>query len=117
QQALPAGNIGTPADLLEYRQDAAGRYAAYRLQPGEALYSSVVVRFTGRVFAEDVNALAAEIAKRSGIADVTDIPIGYEVKIPLDLLQAEFLPPGDPRRAEYEAGIADSDKFSNQVKS
>ncbi|HEV8630067.1 MAG TPA: N-acetylmuramoyl-L-alanine amidase [Thermoanaerobaculia bacterium] len=116
QQALPAGPEGTPADLLEYRQDAAGRYAAYRLQPGEALYSAVVVRFTGRVFAEDVNALAAEIAKRSGIDDVTDIPIGYEVKIPLDLLQAEFLPPGDPRRAEYEASLTDSNRFKNPVR-
>ena len=115
QQALPAGSIGTPADLLQYREDAAGRYAAYRLQPGEALYSSVVVRFTGRVFAEDVNALAVEIARRSGIADVTDIPIGYEVKIPLDLLQAEFLPPGDPRRAEYEASLSDSNRFTNPV--
>src|SRR6185503_10536382 len=115
QGALPAGSIGTPADLLQYREDAAGRYAAYRLQPGEALYSSVVVRFTGRVFAEDVNALAGEIAQRSGIADVTDIPIGYEVKIPLDLLQAEFLPPGDPRRAEYEASLSDSNRFTNPV--
>ena len=115
QRALPAGGAGTPADLLQYREDAAGRYAAYRLQPGEALYSSVVVRFTGRVFAEDVNALAGEIAKRSGIADVTDIPIGYEVKIPLDLLQAEFLPAGDPRRAEYEASLSDSNRFTNPV--
>ena len=115
QQALPAGAAGSPADLLQYREDAAGRYAAYRLQPGEALYSSVVVRFTGRVFAEDVNALASEIAKRSGIADVTDIPIGYEVKIPLDLLQAEFLPAGDPRRAEYETSLAESDRFTNPV--
>jgi N-acetylmuramoyl-L-alanine amidase len=116
QQALPAGPGGTPADLLQYREDAGGRYAAYRLQPGEALYSAVVVRFTGRVFAEDVNALAGEIAARSGIADVTDIPIGYEVKIPLDLLQAEFLPPGDPRRAEYEAGLSDSNRYSNPVR-
>ncbi len=115
QQALPAGPEGTPADLLTYHQDAEGRFASYRLQPGEALYSSVVVRFTGRVYAEDVNALAREIAKRSGIADVTGIPIGYEVKIPLDLLQPEFLPPGDPRRAEYEAGLSDSNRYSNPV--
>jgi N-acetylmuramoyl-L-alanine amidase len=115
QEALPAGAGGTPADLLRYREDAGGRYAAYRLQPGEALYSSVVVRFTGRVFADDVNALAAEIAARSGIADVTDIPIGYEVKIPLELLQAEFLPAGDPRRAEYEASLSDSNRFTNPV--
>jgi len=114
--ALPAAE-GNEAALLRYGKDEKGSYATYRLQPKEALYSSVVVRFTGRVFAEDVNALAKEIATRNGIADVTDIPIGYEVKIPLDLLQPEFLPPGDPTRAEYEAGIADSDKFSNQVKS
>jgi N-acetylmuramoyl-L-alanine amidase len=115
RQALPDGPVGTPADLLDYRQDDEGKYAVYRLQPGEALYSAVVVRFTGRVFAEDVNALAAEIAKRSDIADVTEIPIGYEVKIPLELLQPEFLPPGDPRRAEYEAGLSDTNRFSNPV--
>ena len=39
-------------------EDAQGRYAIYRLQKGEALYSAVVVRFTGRVHAEDVNAKA-----------------------------------------------------------
>ena len=87
-----------PSGPLVYAEDSGGEYALYRLQAGEALYSSVVVRFTGRVFAEDVNAVAAEIAARSRIADVTDIPIGYGVKIPLELVQPEFLPAGHPRR-------------------
>jgi N-acetylmuramoyl-L-alanine amidase len=117
KQALPAIDGSNPGALLRYGQDEKGRYAIYRLQPKEALYSAVVVRFTGRVFAEDVNGLAKEIAARNGIADVTNIPIGYEVKIPLDLVQPEFLPPGDPKRAEYEASLADSNKFSNQVQS
>jgi N-acetylmuramoyl-L-alanine amidase len=87
---------------LEYAEDAAGPFALYRLRSGEALYSAVVVRFTGRDRAEDVNALAAEIATRSGIPDVTDIPVGYPVRIPLDLLLPQFLPANDPRRLEWE---------------
>jgi N-acetylmuramoyl-L-alanine amidase len=102
--------------LLQYGADNDGEFAVYRLRPHEALYSSVVVRFTGRVFAADVNALAGKIARRSGIPDVTDIPIGYRVKIPFDLLQPEYLPEGHPRRKEYEEGLRQSARFSNPVK-
>jgi N-acetylmuramoyl-L-alanine amidase len=76
--------------------------AVYRLQPGEALYSAVVVRFTGQLGAAEVNATAAELAKRSGITDVTSIPVGYPVRIPFELLLPEYLPPGHPRRVEWE---------------
>lgn len=100
---------------LRFDRDAAGEYAVYALEPGEALYSSVVVRFTGRIHADDVNALAAEIAERSGIVDVTDIPVGYPVKVPLDLMQPEFLLPTHPRRQEYEASMLASARFRNQV--
>ena len=89
---------GTVSGPLEYR---AGE-AVYRLRPGEALYSAVVVRFTGQLHAADVNATAAEIAKNSGIEDVTAIPVGYPVRISYDLLLPEFLPPGSPRRAAWE---------------
>lgn len=100
---------------LEYSGDQQGEFAIYRLKPGEALYSSVVVRFTGRVFAEDVNGLAQEVAARSGIRDVTDIPIGYEVRIPFSLLLPEYLPAGHPARREYEEGLIASAQFSNVV--
>ena len=116
---LPAFRAALPAaegHRLHFGKDAGGEYAVYRLRPGEALYSSVVVRFTGRVFGADVNALAAEIAARNGIRDVTDIPVGYRVKIPADLLLPEFLPEGHPRRREYEAELAASARFSNQVR-
>jgi len=89
--------------LLEYGSDPQGPFAGYRLRPGEALYSAVVVRFTGRSGAEDVNALAERIAARSGIRDLRDIPAGYLVKIELDLLEPEFLPAGHPRRLAAEA--------------
>lgn len=112
RSALPKGDGGF---RLDYGKDAYGDFAIYRLRPGEALYSGVVVRFTGRIHAQDVNALAAELAKRNGIPDVTDIPVGYRVKIPLDLLQPEFLPPGDPRRVAYETEVAESEKFTNPI--
>jgi N-acetylmuramoyl-L-alanine amidase len=111
----PAPVPSPPGSPLDYSQDADGRHAIYRLRAGEALYSSVVVRFTGRLAADDVNALSAEIAKRSGIADVTDIPIGYPVRIPFDLLLPEYLPAGDPRRLEYEAEQALASRFKNVV--
>ena len=61
---------------LSYGEDDLGPFAQYRLQRGEALYSAVVVRFTGQLIAKEVNATALEIAERSGIDDVTSIPGG-----------------------------------------
>lgn len=111
QSAIPFEDDGTSENafafgeggVLEYRRDARGPYAAYYLKPKEALYSAVVGRFTGRVYADEVNQLAELIAVRSGIDDVTDIPIGHRVKIPLEYLQPQWLPPGHPERVEYEA--------------
>ena len=90
-----------PVVRLEYGSDKVGGYAVYRLKKGEALYSSVVVRFTGQLLAKQVNETAMEIAKRSGIDDVTDIPVGYPVKIPVDLLLPEYLPTDNPRRLAW----------------
>lgn len=105
-----------PAPRLQYERDKIGRYALYRLRRGEALYSAVVVRFTGRVHAEDVNAKALEIAVRSGIADVHAIPVGFAVKIPIDDLAAEFRPPDDPERIEAEKARLAAAQFANRVR-
>jgi N-acetylmuramoyl-L-alanine amidase len=112
----PAPPPATAESPLQFGEDETGRFALYRLRGGEALYSAVVVRFTGRDHADDVNALAAEIAKRSGIADVTDISIGHPIKIPLDLLLPEHLPAGDPRRLEWEVEQRLAEQFRNPVK-
>lgn len=87
-----------PGVFLEYEDQV----AVYRLAPGEALYSSVVVRFTGLLHAADVNATAAKLADLSGIKDVTAIPVGYPIRIPFDLLLPEYLPVNHPRRREWE---------------
>jgi N-acetylmuramoyl-L-alanine amidase len=101
---------------LEYGADANGRYAVYRLQKGEALYSAVVVRFTGRLHAEDVNAKAAEIARANGIADVRAIPVGFAVRIPVEDLAVEFRPKDDPERIAEEAASREAAQFVNRVK-
>jgi N-acetylmuramoyl-L-alanine amidase len=102
---------------LEFASDAQGPYAIYRLRRGEALYSAVVVRFTGRVHAEDVNAKAGEIAARSGITDVHAIPVGFPVKIPVADLSPEFRPPNDPARIEEENARLEAAQFANKVRS
>jgi N-acetylmuramoyl-L-alanine amidase len=112
--AAPAPESEAPR--LEYGEDAQGRYAVYRLKKGEALYSAVVVRFTGRLHAEDVNAKAAEIAARNGIADVHAMPVGFPVKIPVADLAPEFRPPDDPERIEDEKSRLEASQFSNTVK-
>jgi len=93
--------------ILEYSVDTRGAYAAYRLRQGEALYSAVVARFTGRTGAEDVGEITEEILARSDIRDPRDIPVHFEVKIPLSLLEPEYLPESHPRRIEAEAQKAE----------
>lgn len=66
-------------------------YGAYRLKRGEALYSAVVARFTGRVDADEVNEIARELLVLNGIADASKISIGTEIKIPLELIDDGLL--------------------------
>jgi N-acetylmuramoyl-L-alanine amidase len=94
-----------PVPPLKYKSDRKGKYAEYRLQRGEALYSAVVVRFTGRMDVQEVNELASRIARRSGIRNVRSIPAGYPVKIPQELLFPEFQPPDSPARKQREAEV------------
>jgi N-acetylmuramoyl-L-alanine amidase len=100
---------------LEYGRDARGEYAVYRLREGEALYSAVVVRFTGQLLAKQVNETAMEIAARSQIDDVTEIPIGYPVKIPLELLLPEYLPEDHPQRQAWLAEQRELGRFFDRV--
>jgi N-acetylmuramoyl-L-alanine amidase len=110
REAEPVPETAPPN--LVFDQDEKGRYAVYRLRKGEALYSAVVVRFTGRLFAVDVNDLAMTIAARSHIEDVHAIPVGFPVKIPLEVLSEEFLPKDDPRSLERAREKAESAQFA-----
>jgi N-acetylmuramoyl-L-alanine amidase len=90
--------IGSTGGVLVYGEDAEGPYAEYALQKGEALYSAVIIRFTGLLHPTAVLEAADLVAKRSGIADVTKMPTGQKLKIPLEMLATPYLPENDPRR-------------------
>ncbi len=90
--------IESAGGVLAYGEDAEGPYAEYTLQKGEALYSAVIIRFTGLLYPTAVLEAADAVAKRSGIADVTKMPTGQKLKIPLELLATPYLPDNDPRR-------------------
>ncbi|BBB32210.1 hypothetical protein TTHT_0632 [Thermotomaculum hydrothermale] len=102
--------------LLEYRKDKKGEYAIYRLKKGEALYSAVVVRFTGRLDADSVMELAYKIAERSGIKDVTDIPVGYPIKIPVEYLLPEYKPKNSKEYKQYESDLKESELLASKQK-
>jgi N-acetylmuramoyl-L-alanine amidase len=89
-----------PERLLRYDRDEQGPFAEYRLRRGEALYSAVVLRFTGVLAPDDegMREMVEIIAERSGIGDVRRIPTGHAVKIPLELLSLPFLPHNHPRK-------------------
>jgi N-acetylmuramoyl-L-alanine amidase len=101
---------------LTYERSASTRYAVYRLQKGEALYSSVAIRFTGRVYAKDVGDVLDRIVKFNGIDDVAKIPVGYAVRIPMDLLLPEYLPADDPTRIAAEQSKQASAKLAKRAR-
>ena len=111
--AMEAVATGQPS--LSYERNVSEPYAVYRLQKGEALYSSVAIRFTGRVYAKDVGEVLDRIVQFNCIDDVAKIPVGYAVRIPMALLQPEYLPADDPRRLAAEATKRESAKLAKRT--
>jgi len=106
--------LGTPS--LTYDRSAAEPYAVYRLQKGEALYSSVAIRFTGRVYANDVNAVLDRLVNFNEIEDVSKLHVGYPVKIPMDLLLPQWLPQDAPERVAREETLRESAKVAKRTR-
>jgi N-acetylmuramoyl-L-alanine amidase len=117
----PAANLavetvaaGQPS--LSYGRHAPEPYAVYRLQKGEALYSSVAIRFTGRVYSKDVGDVVDRIVKFNAIDDVAKIPAGHAVRIPFSLLLPQYLPADDPRRLAAEMIERESAKLAKRTR-
>ena len=101
---------------LTYERSALEPYAVYRLQKGEALYSSVAIRFTGRVYAKDVGDVLDRVVKFNEIEDVSKLPVSYAVKIPMDLLLPEYLPQDDPERVAQETTRRESARAARRAR-
>jgi N-acetylmuramoyl-L-alanine amidase len=78
-------------DLTFQKNKAGEREAVYRLKKGEALYSAVVVRFTGRVDADEVNTIAQKLLDYNGLRDATKIADGALIRIPTRFLDEDIL--------------------------
>ncbi len=117
-EAAAVAPLGQPplTPQLFYDRKAAEPFAVYRLQKGEALYSSVAIRFTGSVYAKDVGDVLERIVKFNAIEDVARIRVGYPVKIPMDLLLPEFRPRDDPARVAREATRRESAKVARRTR-
>jgi N-acetylmuramoyl-L-alanine amidase len=113
EPAVEVVSAGQPS--LSYNRTAAEPYAVYRLQKGEALYSSVAIRFTGRVYSKDVGDVVGRIVKFNGIEDVARIPIGHAVRIPMELLLPEYRPLDDPTRVAKEQARRESARMARRV--
>jgi N-acetylmuramoyl-L-alanine amidase len=113
-EVAPSPSVGLPA--LTYDRTSSEPYAIYRLQKGEALYSSVAIRFTGRVYSKDVGDVVERIVKFNAIEDVSRIPVGYAVRIPIDLLLPEYRPQDDPARLAQEASQRASAKLAKRTR-
>jgi len=107
-----AESFGT---ALEYHKEGDRPYAVYRLRKGEALYSSVIIRFTGRLFPKDVTDAVGELVKFNGLSDIFRIPVGYSVKIPMEMLAAEYRPWDDPQRVERERSKREGARLAKRV--
>ena len=77
---------------LKLKQDKLGKlYAHYQMKDGETLYSSVVIRFTGRLLNDEVNQVANKLLKLNNISDAKLIQSRQKIRIPLEWLSEEFI--------------------------
>jgi N-acetylmuramoyl-L-alanine amidase len=102
---------------LKYGKDAQGPYAMYRIKPGEALYTAVVVRFTDIHDNTDIMNACEIIRQRSGIKSVQNMPPGQKVLIPLEMLSDRYTPKGSEQRRDFEETVQEAQRLrGEQVK-
>jgi len=104
--------ISPEASGLDYGSDKEGKYAEYRLQKGETIYSGVVGRFTDYSGHTEVQGACEVIIARSGIKDEHKICAGQRIRIPLEMLSDNYQPQGTEERQEYEEVQAETRKLS-----
>ncbi len=118
--ALATGPAPGPGEL-EYGSDAHGAFALYRLKQGEALYTDVVARFTDvdvlESAAASILASCRVVMDRSGIRDERSIPVGTAIKIPMEMLTAQYMPEGSSERTEYQAMVLEAQRLRGAVRS
>ncbi len=82
---------------LDVHQDQrGGRFAVYRLDAGETIYSNVVLRFTNFSGQKRIEQAVGDLLVLNELVNVHDIPSGTIIRIPLHWIRNDFqfLTPG-----------------------
>jgi len=77
--------------LFIKKDDSGLRYAFYRIQAGDTLYSSVVIRFIGETKHYVRSQNASDLLVLNGLEDAHQLSTGQLIKIPLKWIRAEYL--------------------------
>ena len=97
---IPWSNLRTDLELqplavrepLFIKKDKSGlRYAFYRIQPGDTLYSSVVIRFIGETKHYVRSQNASDLLVLNGLDDAHKLSAGQLIRIPLEWIRPEYL--------------------------
>jgi len=77
---------------LFIKKDESGlRYAFYRIQTGDTLYSSVVIRFIGETKHYVRSQNASDLLVLNGLKDAHQLSAGQLIKIPLEWIRPEYV--------------------------
>ncbi|MBI1320024.1 MAG: hypothetical protein GC168_13930 [Candidatus Hydrogenedens sp.] len=109
-----SGPVEFADSTLVYGKDDQGEYAAYPIQRGEAVYTSVVVRFTDYRTNEDIHDACRIVLARSGIADPRKIEPGEMIRIPLEMLSDRYWPKGSVQRSNYDSVRVEAERQRGQ---
>ena len=99
---------------LKLKQDKSGKlFAQYQMQTGDTLYSSVVIRFTGRLLNDEVNQIANQLLKLNNISEARLIQNRQKIKIPLELLSEDYL--GSKNDEKLSRNISSTTKSADKI--
>ncbi len=96
---LAPGSHGPQVSGPLYVKKDDPQHVYYRLQAGEAIYTSVVARFTGRLLNDEVNELAQQLMSLNRIKDPRLLQPKQELRIPLSWISEEYLGGEGPSEA------------------
>ena len=100
---------------LKLLQDKSGQlFAQYQMEPGDTLYSSVVIRFTGRLLNDEVNQVANQLLKLNSISEARLIQNRQKIKIPLELVSEEYI--GNQKKENITKKILSTPKGDKKIK-
>jgi len=89
-------------------------FAQYQMQTGDTLYSSVVIRFTGRLLNDEVNQIANQLLRLNHISEARHIQNRQKIKIPLELLSEDYF--GSNKKDNIPRKIAGVQKSTEKNK-